>query len=454
MRSPPRVAFGAMNSDSSRPGAHHRVVIVGGGFGGVKAARGLRGAPVEITLVDRANHHLFQPLLYQVATGVLSSGQIAPALRGMFRHQHNVRVLLAEAEAFDLDRRVVHLQGEEEFELPYDTLIVAAGAAHSYFGHPEWAEVAPGIKSLADGIQVRSRILGAFEMAEQAPTEAERDAWMTFVVVGAGPTGVELAGQLAILSRRVIEHDYRRIDPARARIIQIDAGDSVLTAFHPQLRERARHDLRELGVDVQLHVEAIGIDQHGIDVESGGERRRIATRTVLWAAGVQASPLARMLSEQSGASIDKAGRIRVGPDLTLPGRPEVFAIGDMTSVDGVPGVAPAAIQEGAYVAKVIRGRLRGHGRRRFRYVDKGTVATIGRTRAVAQVSAIKLYGLPAFAIWAAVHLAYLVGWGNRSEAVMRWMWTLAARNRRERLITLGEVLRDHPPQEDRIPSPG
>jgi NADH dehydrogenase len=437
-----------------RPGARHRVVIIGGGFGGAKAADKLRRADVEVTLVDRANHHLFQPLLYQVATGVLSPGQIAPALRGMFRRQHNVRVLLADAELIDLDRRVVHLQSEYEFELPYDTLIVAAGATHSYFGHPEWAEFAPGIKSLNDAIHVRSRILGAFEMAEQAQTEAEREAWMTFVVVGAGPTGVELAGQLAILSRRVIEHDYRRIDPARARIIQIDGTDSVLGAFDRKLRERARHDLRELGVDVQLDTMATAVDQYGIEVKAGGTERRIDTRTVLWAAGVQASPLGKILADGSDAETDRTGRIIVSDDLSLPGRPEVFAIGDMIALDGVPGVAPAAIQEGAYVAKVIKRRLDGHSKGRFRYIDKGTVATIGRTRAVAQVSFIKLSGLPAFAIWAAVHLTYLVGWGNRYEAVMRWMWTLAARNRRERLITVSSVLKDHPPAEDKIPSLG
>ncbi|HWF55776.1 MAG TPA: NAD(P)/FAD-dependent oxidoreductase [Solirubrobacteraceae bacterium] len=425
--------------------ARHRVVIVGGGFGGVKAADGLRRAEVDVTLVDRANHHLFQPLLYQVATGVLSSGQIAPALRGMFRRQRNVRVLLADVLGFDLDRHIVRAQAEHELELPYDTLIVAAGAAHSYFGHDDWARIAPGIKSLDDAIHVRSRILGAFEMAEQAVDEAERNAWMTFVVVGAGPTGVELAGQLAILSRRVLEHDYRRIDPARARIVQIDADDAVLPAFAPQLRERAKHDLRELGVEVQLGAMAVGVDEHGIDVREGDAQRRIEARTVLWAAGVQASSLAHDLAAASNAETDRSGRIHVSPQLSVPGRPEVFAIGDMIAMEGVPGVAPAAIQEGAYVAKLIKRRLRGRSKGKFRYIDKGTVATIGRTRAVAQVWFVKLWGVPAFLIWGAVHLTYLVGWGNRYEAVTRWMWTLAARNRRERLITVSSVLRDHPP---------
>jgi NADH dehydrogenase len=420
------------------------VVIVGGGFGGAKAAQGLRHADVDVTLVDRTNHHLFQPLLYQVATGVLSPGQIAPALRGMFRRQHNVTVLLADVTGFDLDRRIVTAVAEHQLELPYDTLIVASGAAHSYFGHDEWATHAPGIKSLSDAIHVRSRILGAFEMAEQATDEAERDAWMTFVVVGAGPTGVELAGQLAILSRKVLERDYRRIDPARARILQIDGGDSVLGEFSPSLRERARDDLSELGVEVKLGAMAVNIDEHGIELKEGDRQRRIEARTVLWAAGVQANPLAGELARATGAKADRAGRIEVTEELALPGYREVFAIGDMIQLAGVPGVAPAAIQEGAYVAKVISRRLRGRSKRRFRYIDKGTVATIGRTRAVAQVSFVKLSGLPAFLIWAVVHLTYLVGWGNRYEAVTRWLWTLVARNRRERLITLSSVLSDHP----------
>jgi NADH dehydrogenase len=422
-------------------------VIVGGGFGGVKAAKALRHAPVDITLVDRTNHHLFQPLLYQVATGVLSPGQIAPALRSMFRHQRNVTVLLAEVDGFDLEKRVVHASAEHRLELPYDTLIVAAGATHSYFGHDDWARFAPGVKSLDDAQHVRSRILLAFELAEQATDDAERDAWMTFVVVGAGPTGVELAGQLAILSRRVLTYDYRRIDPARARIILIEGTDSVLGTFAPRLREHAKHDLRELGVDVQLGTLAVGLDAESITVSTKDRgERRIAARTILWAAGVQASPLTRQLAEASGEELDRAGRLGVEKDLSLPGHPEVFAIGDMVAIDGVPGVAPAAIQQGAYVGHVVRRRARGHNRYwRFHYIDKGTVATIGRTRAVAQLpGGLKLSGFPAFVIWAVIHLTYLVGWGNRYEAVARWLWTLAARNRRERLVSVDNLRREHP----------
>jgi NADH dehydrogenase len=381
-----------------------------------------------------------------VATGVLSPGQIAPALRAMFRNQHNVRVLLAHVDGFDLEQRVVHATAEEQIELPYDTLIVAAGATHSYFGHGEWAQVAPGVKSLDDALHVRSRILIAFELAEQATDDAERDAWMTFVVVGAGPTGVELAGQIAILSRSVLNRDYRRIDPAHSRIILIDGTDSVLGTFAPTLREHAKHDLRELGVDVQLNTTAVGIDDDGIDVSvKGGEARRIASRTVVWAAGVQATPLARQLADATGASVDRAGRLSVEADLSLTGHPEVFALGDMVALKDVPGVAPAAIQQGAYVGHVVRRRVRGRERhRRFRYLDKGTVATIGRTRAVAELpGAVKISGPAAFVVWAAVHLTYLVGWGNRYEAVMRWMWTLAARNRRERLISVKDLRSEH-----------
>jgi len=429
--------------------ARHRVVIVGGGFGGLKAARALRRAPVEVTLLDRTNHHLFQPLLYQVATGVLSPGQIAPALRSMFRHQPNVRTLLAEVTGIDLERRVVTAAAAEEIELQYDTLIVAAGARHSYFGHPEWAAIAPGIKSLEDAAHVRSRVLGAFELAEQASTDAEREAWLTFVVVGAGPTGVELAGQLAILSRRVLKGEFRRIDATRARIILIDGTSSVLPVFSEPLRERARQDLIALGVDVELEAMAVSIDERGIEIDQHG-RRRIEARTVLWAAGVQASPLTELLAAGSGAETDRSGRLLVLPDLTLPGHPEVFAIGDMVSVEGVPGVAPAAIQEGHYVGKVVVARLAGRSSRPFHYLDKGTVATIGRTRAVAEVSILKLAGFPAFLVWAAVHLAYLVGWGNRFEAVARWMWTLVARNRRERLISTQSLADDQVAVAERL----
>jgi NADH:ubiquinone reductase (H+-translocating) len=426
------------------------VVIVGGGFGGVRAARSLAEAPVDVTLIDRTNHHLFQPLLYQVATGVLSPGQIAPALRSLFRRQRNVRVLLGRVEDIDLDRRAVRAIAEEEIEVPYDTLIVAAGATHSYFGHDEWSDIAPGMKTLDDANRLRSRILAAFELAEQEPDPDERQAWMTFAVVGAGPTGVELAGQIALLANRVLRGEYHSIDTRAARILLLDAAPAVLGPFPERLRDRALRDLRELGVEVALGSPAVDIDRRGLTVGGEGAERHIAARTVIWAAGVKASPLAGLLAEGSGAGFDRAGRLVVEPDLTLPGHPEVFAIGDMISVPGVPGTAQPAIQEGKFVARAIRERLAGRGTpRRFRYLDLGTMATIGRTRAVADLfNRIRLGGFPAFIIWGVVHLAYLVGWGNRFEAVARWGWTILARNRRERLISLVSLVSEDVAREE------
>ncbi|MCW2928839.1 MAG: FAD-dependent pyridine nucleotide-disulfide oxidoreductase [Thermoleophilia bacterium] len=424
-----------MDTSSSQP--VHRIVIIGGGFGGVRAARALSKLPVQVTLLDRTNHHLFQPLLYQVATGILSPGQVAPALRSLFRRRANVRVLLGAAEHVDLDARTVRVLGDGPSDLPYDTLVVAAGATHSYFGHDEWSNWAPGMKTLDDANRLRSRILGAFELAEQEDEPARRESLLTFVVVGAGPTGVELAGQISVLARRILPGEYRSIDPSQARVILLDAAPTVLGAFHERSRARASRDLAGLGVELQLGAMAVDIDGAGITVQQGEQRRTIASRTVIWAAGVEASPLGRQLATDSGAEVDRAGRVAVEPDCTLPGRPEVFIIGDMASLPGVPGVAQPAIQQGAYVAKVIGARLRGAAAPApFRYRDKGTMATIGRTRAVAEVGGLRFAGFPAFLLWGVVHLAYLVGWGNRAEAVTRWMWTLMARNRRERLISV------------------
>jgi NADH dehydrogenase len=415
----------------------HRIVIVGGGFGGVRAAKALARLPVDITLIDRTNHHLFQPLLYQVATGVLSPGQIAPALRSLFRRDRNVRVLLGVVDGFDLQRRTVHAVARDELELPYDTLIVAAGATHSYFGHDEWAQYAPGMKTLDDAGRLRTLILSAFELAEQAQTEAERDAWLTFAIVGAGPTGVELAGQIAVLARRVLRGEYRSIDPARARIVLLDAAPWVLAPFAESLRRHAEEDLEALGVDVELDSAVVSVDAEGVEVDGSNGHRRIEARTIVWAAGVRASPLAAALADAAGTSTDRAGRLHVEGDLTLPGHPEVFAIGDMVSLPGVPGTAQPAIQEGKYVASVVRARLRGRtAPAPFRYADKGMMAVVGRTRAVAEIYGVRLEGFLAFAIWGVVHLVYLVGWGNRFEAVARWLWTILARNRRERLISV------------------
>jgi NADH dehydrogenase len=422
----------------------HQVVIVGGGFGGVRAAKALSRLPVDITLIDRNNHHLFQPLLYQVATGVLSPGQIAPALRSMFRREPNVRVLLADVDGLDLERRIVHGVAEHEVEVPDDTLIVAAGATHSYFGREEWGAHAPGMKGLDDANRLRSRILGAFELAEQATSRAEREAWLTFVIVGAGPTGVELAGQVGILAHRILPAEFRTIDTASAKIVLLDAAPTILGPFAPGLQRRAYRDLRALGVDVGTSVRATRIDADGIDVvDAADESRRIRSKTVVWAAGVKASPLAGVLADAAGAKTDRAGRLLVAGDCTVPGRPEVFAIGDMVSLPGVPGVAQPAIPQAAYVAGVVATRLAAKSAPRpFRYKDKGSMAIVGRTHAVAQIGRIRLAGLPAFLVRGIVHLAFLVGWGNRFEAITRWMWTLIARNRRERLISVVSLVNE------------
>jgi NADH dehydrogenase len=433
-----------MLTQPETPTRRHQVVIVGGGFGGVRAAKALSRLPIDITLIDRHNHHLFQPLLYQVATGVLSPGQIAPVLRSMFRREPNVRVLQAEVDGFDLERRIVNGVAEHEVEVPYDTLIVAAGATHSYFGREEWSAHAPGMKSLDDAHRLRSRLLGAFELAEQAGSHAEREAWLTFVIVGAGPTGVELAGQVGILAHRILPAEFRTIDTTSAKIVLLDAAPTILGPFPPVLQRRAGRDLQALGVDVETSVRATHIDADGIDVvNAADEARRIRSKTVMWAAGVEASPLAGVLAEAAGAETDRAGRLLVAHDCTVPGHPEVFAIGDIASLRGVPGVAQPAIQEGNYVAELIAARLTGTpAPGPFRYKDKGAMAIVGRTHAVAQIGRFRLAGLPAFLTWGIVHLAFLVGWGNRFEAVTRWMWTLIARNRRERLISHVSLVHD------------
>ena len=398
----------------------HRVLIVGGGFGGLYAAKALRRAPVEVTLVDRANHHLFQPLLYQVATGILSEGEIAPPLRGVLRRQPNARVLLADVGSFDLDARTAHATapGGEPLTLGYDSLIVAAGASG-------------GMKTLGDARDIRSRVLRAFELAELATDEQERAAWLRFAIVGGGPTGIELAGQIAALAQRTLAHDYRAIDTRAARISLLEAGPRVLPGFPEPLRLRAAADLAELGVDVWLRAWVVAVDDEGVDLAVGA---RIPARTVIWAAGVRASPLAEKLASAGGAALDHQGRIDVGDDLSLPGHPEVFALGDMARLDGIPGVAPAAMQQGRFAARTIRRRLKRRPAGAFRYRDKGRLAVIGRRRAVGTAFGIRFTGRVALLVWAVVHVRYLVGWGNRFVTVLRWLWSLLARDRGQRVI--------------------
>jgi NADH dehydrogenase len=432
----------------------HRVVIIGGGFAGVRVAQRLGRLPgVEITLVDRANHHLFQPLLYQVATGLLSEGQIAPALRSMFRSAPSVRTVMGEIERIDLDRRVVCGELFEELDLPYDTLVVAAGSEDSYFGHDDWSRWALPMKSLDDAARIRSHILGALEMAEQVSAGPDREAWLTYAVVGGGPTGVELAGQLSVLIHRVLHDEYRAFDPSARRIILLDAAGAVLPSFAPSLQRRARRDLEGLGIDVRVGHTVVGVDADGIEADGPEGRVRIAAHTIIWSAGVRAAGLAAVLGTAAGIKLGTGGRVPVGSDLTLPGHPEVFVVGDMADLPGVPGLAPAAIQQGVHAARVIAARLEHRAAPGpFRYVDKGTLATIGRLRGVADIKGVRFGGPIAFLLWAFVHLFYLVGWGNRLGTITRWLWSLAARNRREQVISVGRLLSDREMRaESRLP---
>ena len=416
--------------------ARHRVVIVGGGFGGLFAARLLGHEPVDVTLVDRRNHHLFQPLLYQVATGMLSPGQIAPPIRHVLRHARNVKVVLAEVTGFDLDGRVVHttIPGDlGVLDLEYDSLIVAAGASQSYFGHDEFARHAPGMKTIDDARELRRRFFGAFEMAEMATDPDERAKWLTIVIVGAGPTGVELAGQVRELATRSLKGEYRSIDPASVRVMLLDGGKEPLATFGDQLSEKATSELKRLGVEMRMGARVVGVDATGVDVAGAdGSKSRIDAYTTVWAAGVQASPLAGMLAEASGGTVDRAGRLAVAPDLTIPGHPEVFAVGDMTTLNNLPGVAEVAMQGGLHAANSIVRRLKGEPVVPFKYRDLGSVATIGRFRAIASVRKLRLSGFAGWLVWFFVHLAFLSGFSSRIATMMRWLRSMVGRARAER----------------------
>jgi NADH dehydrogenase len=428
-------------SRSDPAGGRHRVVIVGGGFGGLPATRLLGGKPVDVTLIDRRNHHLFQPLLYQTATGMLAPGQIAPALRHVVRKKKNVRVQLAEVSGFDLERRVVRAEvaGRFEVEYPYDSLIVAAGVTQSYFGHDEFAFFAPGMKTLDDALELRRRIFGAFEMAEVASDPAEKEHWLTVVVVGAGPTGVELAGQVRELATRSLRGEFRTFDASAVRVILVDGGKEPLATFGDQLSARAAKTLTKLGVEIRMGSQVVGIDAAGVDVKGSDGTSRIEARTTIWAAGVQASPLAALLADASGATIDRAGRIAVLPDLTIPGHPEVFAIGDMASLDKLPGVAEVAMQGGLHAGNTILRRLKNKPTKPFKYRDLGSVATIGRFRAIVSVKGIHLSGFPGWVVWMFVHLAFLTGFGNRFTTMLRWLRTMIGRGRAEREFSVAHT---------------
>jgi|tagenome__1003787_1003787.scaffolds.fasta_scaffold20983137_5 NADH dehydrogenase len=423
----------------------HRVVVVGGGFGGLNVTRALKGADVDVTLVDRTNYHLFQPLLYQVAAGILPPGLIASALRAVIKKERNARALLADVTDIDLGRRVVSAVAPDGrgLELPYDTLVVAAGATHSYFGNDRFAEFAPGMKTIEDARYQRDAILAKFEMAEIATDPVERSEWLTFVVIGAGPTGVELVGQIAELAHTVLPRDYRSVDTHEARIILLEGAGAVLPPFDKKLQDYTKRRLERMGVEVRLNTLAVDMDHESITVKGPNGLETIRTRTRIWAAGVQASPLANLLADQTGVTTDRAGRLPVNPDCTVGGHQDVFAIGDMVSLNKLPGVAQPAIQEGKYVARVIKNRSAGGTQTPpFKYFDKGTMATIGYRSAVADAFGIKVTGFPAYVMWAFIHVMYLVGWGNRIGTIYTWARALwFSHNRAHRIITY-ETARD------------
>ena len=417
--------------------AGHRVLLVGAGFGGLYCAKKLgKVAAVSLSVIDRLNYHLFQPLLYQVATGGLSPGEIASPIRAVLRSP-NTEVLLGEV--IDLDaanRRVILRDGQKE----YDDLIVATGATHDYFGHEEWRPLAPGLKSIENATEIRSRILRAFEEAEREPDLERRHAWLTFVIVGGGPTGVELAGALGEIANDTLRHDFRHIDPAEAKILLIEGESRVLPLFRPDLSEKAEEQLVALGVRVMVGRRVIHIDAEGVTVQNGGRTDRITARTVLWAAGVRASKLGKILAERAGAPIDRVGRVLVEPDLSVPGHPEIHVIGDLAALrqpngKPLPGLAQVAMQEGRYVARLIVKKLKGESLPPFHYFDKGNLATVGRNKAVAEFGRFHVAGFIAWFVWVFVHLMYLVEFENRMLVFVRWVYDYFTRNRGTRLIT-------------------
>ncbi|HWI39358.1 MAG TPA: NAD(P)/FAD-dependent oxidoreductase [Burkholderiales bacterium] len=401
-----------------------RVVVVGCGFGGLWAAQGLRRAPVALTVIDRTNHHLFTPLLYQVATAGLSAPDISAPIRHILGRQDNATMLMAEVERVDTEKRAVVLR--DGSELAYDYLVLAAGSVNHYFGHDDWAQHAPGLKTLADAFEIRTRILNAYEQAERASDARERAAWLTFIVIGGGATGVELAGTLAEIARHTLPGEFRRIDPAKARVVLIEGSDRVLPPYTSELSEKARRQLERLGVTVWLGRRVTSVDAAGVTM--GGER--LEAKTVIWAAGVTSSPLGRTL----GVAVDRAGRIAVAPDLSVPGHAEIFVVGDLAAVEGVPGIAPAAKQMGRHAALNIRRSLEGRPRLPFRYRDYGQLATIGRNAAVAMLGKLRLSGYPAWLLWLLAHIYFLINFRNRMVVMTEWAWSYWTYQRYARII--------------------
>lgn len=414
----------------------HRVVIVGGGFGGLEAALHLRRAPVEVTLVDRRNHHVFQPLLYQVATGGLSPADIATPLRAILSRQKNATVLQGDVVGLDPDaRELTFLDGAR---LPYDTLIVATGATHHYFGRDDLEQRAPGLKTIEDATSMRARILDAFERAERDPDR--RASLLTFAIVGAGPTGVELAGAIGELARNTLKGDFRRIDPTTARVLLLEGGASVLPSFPPDLRTAAVGSLERLGVEVRVNTKLVDAVDDEIVVETDGERHSIPAATVLWAAGVRASPLSAILRDRAGAELDPSGRVKIAADTSIPGRPDILVIGDLAHTPGpdgrpLPGIAPLAMQMGRYAARLVRDRLANRPTPPFRYRDRGTLAVIGRASAVAHLGRFRFSGYFAWLLWLFIHLLYIVEYQNRVLIAIQWGWSFLTRKRSARLIT-------------------
>ena len=423
-------------SHQAGDGRHH-VVIIGCGFGGLFTARALKRAPVRVTLIDRRNHHLFQPLLYQVATGILSEGQIAPAIRDVLRNHRSLRVVLAEVQSVDVEAREVHA---DEFGRPltiaYDSLVVAAGAATTYFGHDEFARSSTGLKSLDDALVLRGQIFGAFELAEAEEDGAARERLMTFVVVGGGPTGVEMAGQLCELSHRALRHNYRRIDPHDARVVLVEGGDRLLPALAPSLSRRAERDLTRLGVEIRLGTMVTSMDDREVVLTPrDGAAERIRAATKVWAAGTQAAGLGAIVAGAAGAEVDRSGRVRVRPDCSLQEHPEIFVVGDLMALDDLPGVAEVAIQSGVHAARTIVRRLEGKPSVPFRYHDLGTLAVVSRFGAVAQIGPLRVGGFAGWSLWLAVHLTFLTGFKNRFGALARWAVSFVGRGRYERALT-------------------